>query len=139
MLKHNMEIASASKGKLDTGAAIRLHYQSNAVITAGIKRGTVVTMTVSGKKVRRIALLTPNLVAKESIAFDYNTRLELGIAKQATHAVFTIQPSSQFGVLMFVWNHPDASIRIGARCAVWLTGLAVGIGEVLNLAHHYFL
>ena len=131
-----LAVTTARKGKLDTGAAIRLHYKNKVVSELEVKRGDLLTIETPQGKVQRIVLLTPNLVSSDQVAMDYETRLALGVGDNGLKPyTFTVKKAGVLGLIRFILKHPDPSIQLGAKAAVFLTGVAILASELLGWLH----
>ena len=136
IIQERLSIATARRGKLDTGAVVRLHYKNKAVKELSVRRGDLITIETPRGEVQRIVLLTPNLVSSDQVAMDYNTRLELGVGDNGLKAfTFTMKRAGILGLFRFVLKHPDPSIQLGAKAAVFLTGVAILASELLSWMH----
>jgi len=133
-MKKNTAV-SAKKGRVLSPSYIRFHYKNESVVEEGIKRNDIVVLRNSeGVAIRRIAILTVNLVKQDQFAVDYESLHQLGL-KQDTVCELAIKKGSRLDGVLFVWSHPDGAIRVGARSAVWLTVTALVAGEIMSIVN----
>ncbi|RMD63981.1 hypothetical protein D6833_04945 [Candidatus Parcubacteria bacterium] len=150
MCKVRMNVVPEQKPSDDSMArhAVRLRYGGKVAKALGNpKRGDLVRIRVFDErgKVReeayRVVIYSIHMKG-DRIRMDYDTLLELGIRKQAAAVRSDGEPvemeltacgDNPYHKLRFLWDHPDANMRIAVQAFFWGIVVMIPIEILINI------
>ncbi len=150
MKARKLELVPEQKPADDSMARHAIRIRHNGALAKALgnpKRGDLVrirTYDAAGKRIEevyRVVIFSPYMKA-DRVRMDYDTLLELGVRKQAAAGSADGEPvlmevkacgDNPYHKLKYLWDHPDANMRIAVQAFFWGIVVMIPIEILINI------
>ena len=124
----------ASAGSIKRKATFKVLNEGTIVSwikRLGVQRGQIVEITANssnnvGSKIFRIVpSWSGNDLHADSIGFEYEDRLKLGVKNAGSKILLFVEKASWHSWTNYLYDHPDPIVKIQYRCTVSLAALTI--------------
>ena len=119
-MKYFMAVDVGGKKEGIEESEVRIAVYSDCFKELNLNRGDILKLTIHGKTIYRE--LKMGSVPKNTLRMRYDTMLKLGLKRmdKDEEVEFDIEKAGWFGKLLYLWHHPDPSLRISVRYGTYL-------------------